>query len=107
MTVYTHHYSHPEYLFKISKTAYFPQPQVDGAFVNFKLKRPVERCHVDSEKRFLSFVRMEILSVLSISDALSLGEQVILIEKKETDKQSAAIVRTRRCQGVVGEIEFF
>ena len=64
MTVYTHHYSDPEYLFKISKTAYLPQPQVDGAFVNFKLKPPAERLHVESEKRFLSFVRMRILFCL-------------------------------------------
>lgn len=56
MTVYTHHYSDPKYLFRIPKAAYYPQPLVDGAFVDFKLKRLEERVNADVETKFLSFV---------------------------------------------------
>lgn len=56
MTVYSHHFSNPKYLFKIRKSAYKPQPLVDGAFVDFELKISSERQNQTDESNFISFV---------------------------------------------------
>eukprot|EP01026_Neomeris_dumetosa_P050267 TRINITY_DN4403_c0_g1_i3.p2 TRINITY_DN4403_c0_g1~~TRINITY_DN4403_c0_g1_i3.p2 ORF type:complete len:211 (-),score=16.51 TRINITY_DN4403_c0_g1_i3:416-1048(-) len=58
MTVFTHHYSQPKYLFKISKEKYYPEPQVDGALVRFVLKTESERINQENEKRFLQFINL-------------------------------------------------
>eukprot|EP00210_Caulerpa_lentillifera_P003531 g3368.t1 len=56
MTVYAKHFSDPKYLFKIRKGAYKPQPLVDGAFVDFSLKKSSERLNQAEESSFISFV---------------------------------------------------
>lgn len=65
MTVYTQHFSDPEYRFLINRAVYYPQPLVDGAFVDFKLKRPNERRSDDMESKFLAFVDTVSLIFLS------------------------------------------
>lgn len=54
--MYSHHFSDPKYLFKITKSAYKPQPLVDGAFVDFALKTSNERPNNADESNFISFV---------------------------------------------------
>lgn len=63
ITVYTHHFSRPAYLFKIKASAYSPRPLVDGAFVDFELKTTEERALQQQESKFLSFVRTGLLDV--------------------------------------------
>jgi 16S rRNA A1518/A1519 N6-dimethyltransferase RsmA/KsgA/DIM1 with predicted DNA glycosylase/AP lyase activity len=57
MTVFAHHYSEPSYVFQVDKRYYFPEPQVDGALVVFRLLPPDQREHVEDEREFMSFVR--------------------------------------------------
>jgi 16S rRNA A1518/A1519 N6-dimethyltransferase RsmA/KsgA/DIM1 with predicted DNA glycosylase/AP lyase activity len=57
MTVFSHFFSEPEYMFKIDRYAYFPSPEVHGALAVFTLLPPEEREHVRSVREFQSFVR--------------------------------------------------
>lgn len=57
MTVVTHFFSHPEYLFKIDRQCYLPAPAVHGALAMFTLKQSHERPPVRSEREFRTFVQ--------------------------------------------------
>ncbi|XP_022635583.1 ribosomal RNA small subunit methyltransferase, chloroplastic isoform X2 [Vigna radiata var. radiata] len=56
INVFVNFYSEPEYKFKVPRTNFFPQPNVDAAVVSFKLKQPSEYPHVSSTKSFFSMV---------------------------------------------------
>ncbi|WVZ07609.1 hypothetical protein V8G54_020955 [Vigna mungo] len=56
INVFVNFYSEPEYKFKVPRTNFFPQPNVDAAVVSFKLKLPSEYPHVSSTKSFFSMV---------------------------------------------------
>ncbi|KAK7374204.1 hypothetical protein VNO80_07631 [Phaseolus coccineus] len=56
INVFVNFYSEPEYKFKVPRTNFFPQPNVDAAVVSFKLKPPSEYPHVSSTKSFFSTV---------------------------------------------------
>lgn len=50
-------YSQPRYVFKIDRTAYFPQPKVHGALVDFALRTPSARHPLPtSDSEFLKMV---------------------------------------------------
>ena len=57
MTVFSHFFSKPEYMFKIDRSSYFPSPEVHGALAVFTLLPPEEREAVRSVREFQSFVR--------------------------------------------------
>ena len=51
-------YSQPRYVFKIDRTAYFPQPKVHGALVDFALRSPAARHPLPiSDADFLKMAR--------------------------------------------------
>ncbi|XP_062156505.1 ribosomal RNA small subunit methyltransferase, chloroplastic [Alnus glutinosa] len=56
INVFVNFYSDPEYKFKVPRTNFFPQPNVDAAVVTFKLKQPAEYPQVSSTKSFFSMV---------------------------------------------------
>ncbi|CAJ1816979.1 unnamed protein product [Sphenostylis stenocarpa] len=56
INVFVNFYSEPEYKFKVPRTNFFPQPNVDAAVVSFKLKLPSEYPQVSSTKSFFSLV---------------------------------------------------
>ncbi|XXG67232.1 hypothetical protein AAC387_Pa06g0626 [Persea americana] len=56
INIFVNFYSDPEYKFKVPRTDFFPQPNVDAAVVTFKLKRPAEYPSVSSTKNFFSMV---------------------------------------------------
>ncbi|KAL0464731.1 UNVERIFIED_CONTAM: Ribosomal RNA small subunit methyltransferase, chloroplastic [Sesamum latifolium] len=56
INVFVNFYSDPEYLLKVSRTNFFPQPKVDAAVVAFKLKQTVDYPRVSSIKSFFSMV---------------------------------------------------
>ncbi|CAN6481166.1 unnamed protein product [Victoria cruziana] len=56
VNVFVNFYSEPEYQFKVSRTNFFPQPNVDGAVAKFKLKQPSDYPEVTSIKTFFSMV---------------------------------------------------
>ncbi|KAK7295006.1 hypothetical protein RJT34_17909 [Clitoria ternatea] len=56
INVFVNFYSDPEYKFKVPRTNFFPQPNVDAAVVSFKLKIPSEYPQVSSSKSFFSMV---------------------------------------------------
>lgn len=56
INVFVNFYSVPEYKFKVPRTDFFPQPNVDAAIVKFKLKQPAEYPSVSSIKSFFSMV---------------------------------------------------
>ncbi|KAK7394829.1 hypothetical protein VNO78_15369 [Psophocarpus tetragonolobus] len=56
INVFVNFYSDPEYKFKVPRTNFFPQPNVDAAVVSFKLKLPSEYPQVSSTKSFFSMV---------------------------------------------------
>lgn len=56
INIFVNFYSDPEYRFKVERTNFFPQPNVDAAVVVFKLKQVVEYPHVASPKGFFSMV---------------------------------------------------
>jgi hypothetical protein len=62
MTVLTHYFSVPTYLFKIDRSCFFPVPSVHGAVVTFDLLPPTERPAVQNEREFQMFVRQAFLS---------------------------------------------
>ncbi|KAI4354974.1 hypothetical protein L6164_003794 [Bauhinia variegata] len=49
-------YSDPEYIIKVPRTEFFPQPNVDAAIVTFKLKSATDYPQVSSIKSFFSMV---------------------------------------------------
>lgn len=58
MTVYCQFYSDPIYKLKISKGAYYPQPKVDGALVEFTLKQEQERGLLKDDTEFITMVSL-------------------------------------------------
>ncbi|XP_027351626.1 ribosomal RNA small subunit methyltransferase, chloroplastic isoform X2 [Abrus precatorius] len=56
INVFVNFYSDPEYKFKVPRTNFFPQPNVDAAVVSFKLKLPSEYPQVSCSKSFFSMV---------------------------------------------------
>ncbi|CAL5192608.1 unnamed protein product [Lathyrus oleraceus] len=56
INVFVNFYSDPEYKFKVERTNFFPQPNVDAAVVSFKLKQPSEYPYVSSSKSFFAVV---------------------------------------------------
>lgn len=61
MTVYTQYYSNPECLVKIDKRNYRPEPQVNGAMVNFNLKKSQDReFDKEEETPFFKFVNIKL-----------------------------------------------
>ncbi|MED6146029.1 Ribosomal RNA small subunit methyltransferase, chloroplastic [Stylosanthes scabra] len=56
INIFVNFYSDPEYKFKVPRTNFFPQPNVDAAVVSFKLKQPTEYPEVSSRKSFFSLV---------------------------------------------------
>lgn len=56
INIFVNFYSDPEYKFKVPRTNFFPQPNVDAAVVSFKLKLPTEYPQVSSSKSFFSMV---------------------------------------------------
>eukprot|EP01025_Chloroclados_australasicus_P041340 TRINITY_DN4374_c0_g1_i8.p1 TRINITY_DN4374_c0_g1~~TRINITY_DN4374_c0_g1_i8.p1 ORF type:complete len:234 (-),score=21.80 TRINITY_DN4374_c0_g1_i8:428-1108(-) len=58
MTVFVHQYSKPNYKFLIKKEKYYPVPKVDGALVQFVLKKEEERTNLENEKQYLQFINL-------------------------------------------------
>ncbi|XP_020996535.1 ribosomal RNA small subunit methyltransferase, chloroplastic [Arachis duranensis] len=56
INIFVNFYSDPEYKFKVPRTNFFPQPNVDAAVVSFKLKQPKDYPEVSSRKSFFSMV---------------------------------------------------
>ncbi|XP_058737292.1 ribosomal RNA small subunit methyltransferase, chloroplastic-like [Vicia villosa] len=56
INIFVNFYSDPEYKFKVERTNFFPQPNVDAAVVSFKLKQPSEYPQVSSSKSFFAVV---------------------------------------------------
>ncbi|XP_077248603.1 ribosomal RNA adenine dimethylase family protein isoform X2 [Tasmannia lanceolata] len=56
INIFVNFYSDPEYKFKVPRTNFFPQPNVDAAIVTFKLKQAAEYPQVSSTKSFFSMV---------------------------------------------------
>ncbi|KAF7814615.1 ribosomal RNA small subunit methyltransferase, chloroplastic [Senna tora] len=56
INIFVNFYSDPEYKFKVPRTFFFPQPNVDAAIVTFKLKQATEYPKVSSTKSFFSMV---------------------------------------------------
>nr|XP_023913818.1 ribosomal RNA small subunit methyltransferase, chloroplastic isoform X1 [Quercus suber]POF08931.1 ribosomal rna small subunit methyltransferase, chloroplastic [Quercus suber] len=56
INIFVNFYSDPEYKFKVPRTNFFPQPNVDAAVVVFKLKQAVDYPRVSSTKSFFSMV---------------------------------------------------
>ncbi|XP_019464969.1 PREDICTED: ribosomal RNA small subunit methyltransferase, chloroplastic [Lupinus angustifolius] len=56
INIFVNFYSDPEYKFKVPRTHFFPQPNVDAAVVSFKLKPPTQYPKVSSTKSFFSMV---------------------------------------------------
>ncbi|CAA7391853.1 unnamed protein product [Spirodela intermedia] len=56
INIFVNFFSDAEYRFKVDRTNFFPRPNVDGAVVMFKLKRPTDYPEVASVKDFFSMV---------------------------------------------------
>ncbi|KAJ0110974.1 hypothetical protein Patl1_00355 [Pistacia atlantica] len=56
INIFVNFYSEPEYKFKVPRTSFFPQPNVDAAVVTFKLKQAIDYPSVTSTKSFFSMV---------------------------------------------------
>nr|DAD18779.1 TPA_asm: hypothetical protein HUJ06_020242 [Nelumbo nucifera] len=56
INIFVNFYSDPEYKFKVLRSNFFPQPNVDAAVVTFKLKEAAEYPPVASTKSFFSMV---------------------------------------------------
>ncbi|PNY08453.1 ribosomal RNA small subunit methyltransferase A-like protein [Trifolium pratense] len=56
INIFVNYYSDPEYKFKVARTNFFPEPNVDAAVVSFKLKQPSEYPQVSSSKSFFAMV---------------------------------------------------
>lgn len=62
MTVFTHFYGEPKYVFKIDRSCFYPVPNVHGALATFSLLTSPEWPPVRDEREFLVFVRQAFLS---------------------------------------------
>lgn len=62
MTVFTHFYSLPQYVFKIDRSCFYPVPNVHGALATFSLLPSADWPCVRDEREFLVFVRQAFLS---------------------------------------------
>lgn len=80
-------YSQPTYLFKVDRTAYVPEPNVDGAVVRFKL-RARQQYALQDDLKFLGLVRMSSVGAIAcllvrtglfnlISNLLQLGKSLV------------------------------
>ncbi|KDP28695.1 hypothetical protein JCGZ_14466 [Jatropha curcas] len=56
INIFVNFYSDPEYKFKVPRSNFFPQPNVDAAVVAFKLKQATDYPAVPSTKSFFSMV---------------------------------------------------
>lgn len=56
INIFVNFYSDPEYKFRVERSSFFPQPNVDAAVVRFKLKKKSEFPPVSSAKSFFSMV---------------------------------------------------
>ncbi|PON85202.1 Ribosomal RNA adenine methyltransferase KsgA/Erm [Trema orientale] len=56
INIFVNFYSDPEVKFKVPRTNFFPQPNVDAAVVTFRLKRTKDYPSVTSTKSFFSMV---------------------------------------------------
>ncbi|OAY49239.1 hypothetical protein MANES_05G040300v8 [Manihot esculenta] len=56
INIFINFYSDPEYKFKVPRSTFFPQPNVDAAVVAFKLKQAADYPAVSSTKSFFSMV---------------------------------------------------
>ncbi|KAF8380330.1 hypothetical protein HHK36_027814 [Tetracentron sinense] len=56
INIFVNFYSDPEYKFKVLRSNFFPQPNVDAAVVTFKLKQTADYPPVASTKSFFSMV---------------------------------------------------
>ncbi|KAJ4950309.1 hypothetical protein NE237_027141 [Protea cynaroides] len=56
INIFVNFYSEPEYKFKVIRSNFFPQPNVDAAVVKFKLKQAADYPPVHSTKSFFSMV---------------------------------------------------
>ncbi|XP_065864739.1 ribosomal RNA small subunit methyltransferase, chloroplastic isoform X2 [Euphorbia lathyris] len=56
INVFVNFYSDPEYKFRVPRSNFFPQPNVDAAVVTFKLKPAIDYPPVSSAKSFFSMV---------------------------------------------------
>ncbi|XP_052171698.1 ribosomal RNA small subunit methyltransferase, chloroplastic isoform X2 [Diospyros lotus] len=56
INIFINFYSDPEYKFKVPRSNFFPQPNVDAAVVAFRLKRAADYPQVSSIKSFFSMV---------------------------------------------------
>ncbi|KAH9315282.1 hypothetical protein KI387_023909, partial [Taxus chinensis] len=56
INIFVNFYSEPEYKFKVQRTNFFPQPNVDAAIVAFRLKHVDEYPPIASQERFFSMV---------------------------------------------------
>ncbi|XP_044494744.1 ribosomal RNA small subunit methyltransferase, chloroplastic isoform X1 [Mangifera indica] len=56
INIFVNFYSEPAYKFKVPRTSFFPQPNVDAAIVKFKLKQATDYPSVASTKSFFSMV---------------------------------------------------
>lgn len=62
MTVFSHFYSEPCYVFKIDRSCFYPVPNVHGALAIFKLRPVIEWPEVRDDREFCVFVRQAFLS---------------------------------------------
>ncbi|XP_078447948.1 ribosomal RNA adenine dimethylase family protein isoform X2 [Wolffia australiana] len=56
INIFVNFFSDAEYQFKVDRKNFFPEPNVDGAVVKFKLRRPADYPAVGSVKDFFSMV---------------------------------------------------
>lgn len=56
INIFINFYSDPEYIFKVPRENFFPQPKVDAAVVVFRLKQAIDYPQVSSPKSFFSMV---------------------------------------------------
>ncbi|KAF3442240.1 hypothetical protein FNV43_RR16156 [Rhamnella rubrinervis] len=56
INIFVNFYSDPEFKFKVPRTNFFPQPNVDAAVVTFKLKKAEDYPSVSSTKSFFSMI---------------------------------------------------
>ncbi|KAK9144983.1 hypothetical protein Sjap_004886 [Stephania japonica] len=56
INIFVKFYSDPEYIFKVERSNFFPQPKVDAAVVTFKVKKAADYPPVASAKAFFSLI---------------------------------------------------
>ncbi|KAF7152421.1 hypothetical protein RHSIM_Rhsim01G0155600 [Rhododendron simsii] len=65
INIFINFYSDPEYMFKVPRSNFFPQPNVDAAVVTFRLKQTADYPSVSSTKSFFSMVIPDLYCVNS------------------------------------------